>query len=237
MADLGAAGDRALIRDTMAYLGKNIKELGFNVDFAPVADVRTSISSSDVLDRAFSDDPAMAAELVTAAIEGLHGVGVCSTAKHFPGLGGTSIDTHEDRAVTEKTLEELQSSDFIPFQAAIDAGTEFIMVGHASAVNVDPEGLPSSVSKTMITDILRNQLGYQGIIVTDAMNMGAIANYYSSGEAAIKALSAGADMILMPYNFSSAYETLLDAVENGTITEARIDESLRRILKVKYTYL
>lgn len=237
MADLGEKADSDLIRDAMAYLGSNIKQLGFNVDFAPVADVRSAVSSSDVVNRAFSDNPNVAAEMVKAAIEGLQGVGVCSTAKHFPGLGDTSIDTHEDRAITDKSLEELLEIDFLPFQAAIEAGTEFIMVGHASAVNVDPDGLPSSISRTMITEVLRNQLGYEGIIITDAMNMGAIANYYSSGEAAVKAILAGADIVLMPYNFYGAYEGIMEAVNCGEISEERINESLERILTVKYALL
>lgn len=237
MADLGEKGDSALIRNTMAYLGSNIKKLGFNVDFAPVADVRSTVSSSDVVNRAFSDNPNLTAEMVKAAIDGLHGVGVCSTAKHFPGLGDTSIDTHENRAITDKSLEELMENDLIPFKAAINAGTEFIMVGHASAVNVDPDGLPSSISKTIIIDVLRNQLGYEGIVITDAMNMGAIANYYSSGEAAVKAILAGADIVLMPYNFYGAYEGIMEAINGGEISEERINESLERILSVKYTLL
>ena len=126
---------------------------------------------------------------------------------------------------------------FIPFQAAIAEGTEFIMVGHASAINIDPEELPSSISKTIITDLLRNRLGYDGIVITDAMNMGAVANYYSSGDAAVKAILAGADIILMPYDLYGAYAAVIDAVEQGIITEERVNESLRRILSVKYTFL
>ena len=137
-------------------------------------------------------------------------------------------------ANSEKTLEELQANDFTVYQAGIGAGADFVMAGHISMEKVTGDNTPASISGIMITDILRGQLGYQGIVITDAMNMGAITEYYTSDEAAVKALQAGADMILMPEDFEAAYTGVLEAVNNGTLTQERIDESLRRIFRVKY---
>lgn len=235
MADLGAAGDTELVRRTMENMGAQLYQLGFNVDFAPVADVSMDGSGADIKKRSFSSDANQAADMVRAAVEGLQSSGVCAAAKHFPGLGGTSTDTHDGTAVTGRTLEEMTVSEFLPFQAAIEAGSKFIMAGHISAVNLDESGMPASMSPTVLTQILRQQLGYEGIVITDAMNMGAIVDHYGSGEAAMQAIAAGADMILMPYDFYGARNTVLEAVQNGTISQERLHESLRRILRVKYS--
>ena len=152
----------------------------------------------------------------------------------FPGIGSAAEDTHEGRVETTKTLEEMKNSDFIPFQAGIEIGANLVMVGHVTASAIDEEGLPSSLSKTVITDVLRGELGYDGIVITDALNMGAIAEYYTSDEAAVKAIKAGVDMLLMPEDFETAYQGLLAAVQDGTISEERIDDSLRRIYRIKY---
>ncbi len=136
-------------------------------------------------------------------------------------------------AATEKTLEEFQAADFPAFQAGIDAGAELVMVSHLSVPGITGDNTPCSLSPQVITDVLRGQLGYQGIVVTDAMNVAAIMDYYTDEEAAVKALQAGADMILMPDNYQAAYQGVLDAVNNGTLSEDRINESLRRIYRVK----
>lgn len=234
MADLGSTGDTALVKQTMEEMGFYLHQLGFNVDFAPVADVSTDISNSSTNKRSFSSDPQTAAEMVKAAVEGLHAGGVCAAAKHFPGLGYTSVDSHEATTTTNRTLEEMYTSELIPFQSAIEANVEFIMVGHVTAPNVDSSGVPATMSSTLIDGVLREELGYDGIVVTDAMNMGAVVNLYGSGEAAVQAILAGADIILMPADFYSAYGAVLDAVNNGTISQERLQESLRRILTVKY---
>lgn len=235
MADLGSSGDTELVQSTMKQMGTYLKELGFDTDFAPVADISTEISNYYTKLRSFSGEPQTASDMVTAAIGGLHEGGIGTAAKHFPGLGHTSEDSHEGKTVTTRTLEEMQQCELLPFQAAIDAGTDFVMVGHVSAVNVDTSGVPATLSPVMVDGILREQMGYDGIVITDAMNMGAIVNQYSSGEAAVKAILAGVDMILMPADFESAYNAVLSAVTDGTISQERLQQSLRRILTVKYS--
>jgi beta-glucosidase-related glycosidases len=153
--------------------------------------------------------------------------------KHFPGHGGTSGDSHDGAVSTDKTLEELMAEELVPFQSAIDGGVNFVMVGHISAPNVTGDNAPATLSKVLITDVLRGQMGYNGIVITDAMNMEAVAGFYNSDKAAVLAVTAGADMILMPADYNTAYTGILNAVNDGTITEERINESVTRIVKAK----
>ena len=153
--------------------------------------------------------------------------------KHFPGLGGTTKDTHEGMVSTERTKEEYQAAEFVVFKQGIDAGVDFIMVSHLCVPAIAGENIPSSLSPAVVTDVLRGELGYDGIIISDAMNMAAITDYYAADQAAVLALRAGCDMILMPENFELAYQGILDAVAEGTIAEERIDDALRKIYKVK----
>ena len=153
--------------------------------------------------------------------------------KHFPGHGATAGDTHAGYAYTDKTLEELSACELVPFQRGIEEGVSMIMAGHISAPSVTGDDPPASLSSVMIDGILRGQMGYDGIVITDAMNMGAVTQSCSSAEAAVRSILAGADMILMPQDFYSAYEGVLAAVEDQTISEERIDQSVERILRVK----
>lgn len=232
MAEIGASGDAALAKEAGASIGAYLSGFGFNLDFAPVADVVTE-GNAVIGDRSFGTDVNLVSPMVAAMVEGLQDNGVSACLKHFPGLGDTTEDTHDGLAASEKTLDEFTAQDFPVYQAGIDAGVKFIMVSHLSTPNVVGDNTPASLSSMMITDILRGQLGYQGIVITDAMNMTAITDYYTPEDAAVKALQAGADMILMPEDFQAAYQGVLDAVNNGTLTEERIDESLRRIYRVK----
>lgn len=232
MADIGSTGDSAKALEAGTTIGTYLAEYGFNLDFAPVADV-VSEGNTVIGERSFGTDTELVASMVAAMVEGLQSTGVSACLKHFPGLGDTTEDTHDGMANTEKTLEDFQTTDFPVYQAGIDAGVDLIMVSHLSAPNVTGDNTPASLSKEMITEILRGQLGYQGVVITDAMNMTAITDYYTPDQAAVKALQAGADMILMPEDFETAYNGVLEAVNNGTLTEERIDESLRRIYRVK----
>lgn len=233
MADIGASGDIEAARDAGQTIGAYLSELGFNLDFAPVADVLSNPDNTVVKQRSFGDDPELVADMAIAVSEGLKEHGIYSTYKHFPGHGATEADTHKGYAYTDKSLEELKACELIPFQTCIEADASFIMAAHIAVPKVTGDDTPTSVSKTMITDVLRTQLGYNGIVITDGMDMGAITEEYTSAEAAIKALQAGVDMILMPENFDEAYQGVLDAVKDGSLTEERINESLRRILAVK----
>ncbi|MDE6603888.1 MAG: beta-N-acetylhexosaminidase [Lachnospiraceae bacterium] len=231
MASVGAGGDASLAAEAGETIGSYLKEIGFNVDFAPVADVAGE--GSALGNRSFGSDPQMVGEMVASAVGGIEGTGVSACLKHFPGLGSTSEDTHDGRVEITKSIDEMRASDFVPFSAGIGAGVDFVMVSHATAPALDEDNVPSSLSKKVITDILRGELGFEGVVITDALDMTAITDYYTPEEAAVMALEAGADMLLMPEDFEKAYEAVLAAVQEGTISEERINESLNRIYRVK----
>ena len=202
------------------------------MDFAPVADVTMEGAESALGNRSFGSDPQVVGEMVSNVVGGMEGTGVSACLKHFPGLGSASDDTHDGRVEISKTLEELKAVDLVPFSVGIEAGADFVMVGHATVQAIDGD-LPASLSGRVITDILRGELGFEGVIITDALDMTAITEYYTSEEAAVMALEAGADMLLMPEDFEAAYNAVLAAVQDGRISEERIDESLDRIYRVK----
>ena len=232
MAAIGATGDSQNAYNAGNVIGGYLSELGFNVVFAPVADV--SVTEGNVIgDRAFGTDSQLVAEMIASELKGLSDAGVYGTAKYFPGYGGVSGDPHENAVSTDRDLEELKGMELVAFQRAVDAGVPFIMAGHIAAPKVTGDDTPSSLSQMMLTDVLRTQMGYKGIVITDAMNVNAITSVYGADEAAVKAVQAGADMILMPQDYEAAYNGLLDAVKNGTISEDRINESLIRIVKAK----
>lgn len=214
-------------------IGSYLSLYGLDIDFAPVADVSDNPLASAIGDRAFSADPKIAAERVVQFIRGLQEEGVYACVKHFPGHGDTSADTHYGYAQNMRTWEELLERDMIPFKAAIEAGVPLVMTAHISAPNVTGSGVPSTLSPLMLTEKLRGELGYDGLIITDALRMGAISREYPAGEAAVLALQAGVDILLLPAHFLAAHKAVMDAVSAGTVTEERIDESVRRILELK----
>ena len=234
MGDIGTSGDPSKAKEAGSAIAAYLSEYGFNLDFAPVADVILE-GNSIIGDRSFGSNAGDDAAMVSACVEGLQEGDVSACLKHFPGLGSTTEDTHEGMATSEKTKEDFETTDFLSFQGGIDAGADFVMVSHLSVPNITGDNTPSSLSDKMITDILRGELGFNGIVITDAMDMKAVTDYYTSDEAAVKALQAGADMILMPEDFEAAYQGVLDAVNNGTLSEERINESLQRIYRVKYS--
>lgn len=235
MADIGAGGDTGAAYTAGQTIGGYLKDYGFNLDFAPVADVLTNPDNKVIGDRAFGSDAAAVSQMVASAVQGLQDTGVSACIKHFPGHGNTSGDSHEGAVETDRTAEEMQGTEFLPFQAGIEAGTDMVMVGHISAPGLTGgDASPASINENIITEVLRKQLGYDGIVITDAMNMSAISEYYTADEAAVKALKAGADMILMPEDFVTAYEGVVAAVKDGRIDENRINDSLKRVYRVKY---
>lgn len=237
MADVGSGGDPAKARETGRQIGSYLSDLGFNLDFAPVADVWSNPENQVVARRSFGSDPQLTAQMCLEFLRGLQSENVYGTLKHFPGHGSTSGDTHDGYAVSDSTLEELTSCDLIPFIQGIEQGADFIMAGHISMPRITGDETPASLSGIIVTDLLRTQLQYDGIIITDAMNMGAIAQNYSASQAAVMALEAGVDMILMPSDFYGAYTGVLEAVQQQRISQERIDESLRRILSVKLSLM
>lgn len=235
MAEIGAGRDCNAAREAGREIGAYLAEYGFNVDFAPVADVLTNPENTVIGVRSFGTDAGLVSDMSLAFADGLEQQGVYSCMKHFPGHGATSGDTHDGYSYTQKTLEELKEQELVPFQAGIEEGIPFLMASHISVPGITGTDEPTSLSGKMLTGVLRENMGYDGIVVTDAMNMGAIANQYSSGEAAIKALEAGADMILMPVDFETAYQSVLEACQSGRLTEERLNQSLMRILRKKVT--
>lgn len=235
MAAVGATGDPAKAQESGKAIGTYLKEYGFDIDFAPVADVNTNPENVVIGDRAFSNDPKVAAPMVVAYLKGLEEAGVEGCIKHFPGHGDTRGDTHTGYVQSDKNWKQMSECEMVTFKAGIKAGARMIMTAHIAAPEVTGTELPSTLSSLILKDKLRKELGYTGIIITDALGMGAISQHYTSAEAAVKCLEAGADILLMPQDLPEAFEAIMAAVEDGTIPEARIDESVRRILALKYS--
>jgi len=231
MADIGAAGDAQGAQDAGSRIGTYLAGYGFNVNFAPVADI--VVEGNALTERAFGTEQGQVSDMVSAFVEGSRGAGVSACLKYFPGLGDVTGNASEGMVTSDKAIEAFTERDFPVYQAGISAGADFVMVSHLSLPNVTGDNTPSSLSGKMVTEILRQQLGFEGIIITDAMNLAAITEYYGADEAAVKALSAGVDMIFMPEDYTKAYEGVLEAVQSGLVTEEQINESLRRIFRVK----
>ncbi len=236
MEDYGAAGDEQAVYDLGGEFAQGMTSVGFNLDFAPVADVLTNPYNTELDTRTFSDDPEVAAAMVAQMVKGLQDGNIISCLKHFPGHGSTSADSHYGQSVSERTLEELRETEFLPFLAGIEAGTELVMISHMSLPEVTGNNEPCDFSYTVVTELLRQELGFEGLVVTDSHEMGAISYYYDCGEAALHAVEAGCDVILMPTSKTAAFEAILAAVQEGTLTEERINESVLRILSLKYKY-
>lgn len=214
-------------------IGTDMVSCLFNTDFAPVADVWTNPANTVIGDRAYSDEFGQASELVAAAVRGFTESGVICCVKHFPGHGDTSTDTHEGAAVVDKSLEELRGGEFLPFEAGIEAGVDMVMVGHITVTAADDE--PATISHEVITGLLREELGWDGVVVTDSLDMGALAGY-EIGEVCVKYLKAGGDIMLGIPDLAAALTALETAVTEGRLTEQRIDESALRVLMLKLSH-
>ena len=230
---IGETGDPNKAYVASSVIASYLTELGFNLDFAPVADV-ASVEGSFIGTRAYGTDFNAAAPFVANAVQGLQDNGVSACLKHFPGLGSTTGDTHNEMVVNERTSQDFKDNEFVTFKAGLEAGADFVMVSHISLPSITGDNTPCCLTPSIVTDLLRGDLGYKGIVITDAMNMAAISEYYAADEAAIMALRAGCDMILMPENFEEAYNGVLNAVKEGKIAEERVNDALKRIYKVKY---
>ena len=253
---LAATGDPALAQESARMMGDEIYALGFNMDFAPVSDVNSNPANPVIGVRSFSDDPQIAADYVTSFIKGLDASNISAALKHFPGHGNVGEDSHTHLPCSDFDLEEIKNCDLIPFQAGIDAGADMIMTAHIQFPKIEKEtyvsikdgekvGLPATLSRTIITGLLREQMGYDGIVITDSMEMDAIAAHFDPIDAAVLAINAGDDILLCPAdlyksqdtNTFEAFETYLAAlaarVEAGDIKEEELDDSVYRILSLK----
>ncbi len=212
-------------------IANDMSALGFNLDFAPVADVWSNPDNTVIGERAYSDDYAQAAELVGNAVKGFNDGGVMCTLKHFPGHGDTAEDSHYSSAYVHRTKEEIMADEMQPFRSGIEAGAEFVMVGHLIVPDIDE--VPATLSYKIATGILRDELKFEGVAITDSFEMESIADNYSVDDAVVMSVKAGMDMILQPKDMVSAVNSIEQAVADGELSEDRIDESVRRILTLK----
>ena len=212
-------------------IANDMSVLGFNLDFAPVADVWSNPDNTVIGERAYSDDYAQAAELVGNAVKGFNDGGVMCTLKHFPGHGDTAEDSHYSSAYVHRTKEEIMADEMQPFRSGIEAGAEFVMVGHLIVPEIDE--VPATLSYKIATGILRDELKFEGVAITDSFEMESIADNYSVDDAVVMSVKAGMDMILQPKDMASAVNSIEQAVADGELSEDRIDESVRRILTLK----
>jgi beta-N-acetylhexosaminidase len=232
----GAAADLDDVRFEGAETAREARALGVEWIFAPVADVNNNPDNPIVNTRSYGEDPNQVARFVQAFIAGAHSDPkhpVLVTAKHFPGHGDSSDDTHLGLARLDVTRERLESTELVPFRAAIAGGVDAVMTAHIAVPALDPAALPATVSPPILTDTLRHQLGFRGLIVTDAMDMQGLAKLFDPGEAALRALEAGVDVLLMPADCERAINAIVAAVKSGRITRKRLDESVARLLEAK----
>ncbi len=235
---IGESSDPELASLLGFVLGEGVDMMGMNMNFAPVLDVNSNPANPVIGDRSFGDDPEQVSTMGIKVMQHIKQEGVIPVVKHFPGHGDTDTDSHLDLPVILKTEDELDSLELKPFADAIDAGADVVMVAHILFPALDEE-LPSSLSPAVITDQLRNKLGFDGVVITDDLTMRAIANRYGMGEAAVLSLKAGTDILLVAHKYENVDEVITyvkKAVDEGTLTEKRIEESVRRILQLKADY-
>jgi len=234
---IGDKNDPSYAFDSGVKTAKALKELNFNLDFAPVLDIYSNPKNTVIADRAYGTTPDRVSSMGTQVIDGLHSENMIATAKHFPGHGDTEIDSHVGLPIVNKSVEELNDFEFKPFFEAIDHNIDMIMIAHIILSKVD--NLPSSLSSKVVTDILREQLKFNGVVITDDITMGAISQNYTITDAAVKAVKAGCDIVLVakePSNSVLVINAIKKAIDDEEITTKRIDESVFRILSLKYKY-
>jgi beta-N-acetylhexosaminidase len=237
-AEIGKLNDELLSYHIGTYLAEVLREFGYNMNFAPVLDVNSNPRNPVIGDRSYGSDPNQVAKLGISTMHGIMDNGIIPVVKHFPGHGDTVIDSHKKLPIVETTLERLRNVELVPFQQAIEEGADAVMVAHILYPALDPV-FPSSMSKAIITGLLRDEMQFDGIVITDDLAMGAITKNYTVPEAAIQSFVAGSDLLLVVGDYENQIDTfnaLITAVENGKITEERLNESVKRILTLKVKY-
>lgn len=236
MSELGKTNDTNLAYETGKVMASELRSLCFNMDYAPVVDVNSNPKNPIIGKRAFGTTSDIVEKMSIPLAKGLKEEGIIPVYKHFPGHGDTDSDSHVELPIINKTKEELYKLELKPFIKAIEEDADVIMIAHIALPKITNDNTPASLSKEIITDLLRDELGYQNLVIVDALNMKAIANNYTEEESTIKAIAAGVDLILMPNDAKKTIEIVKNAVNDGTLTMERINESVRRILKVKEKY-
>lgn len=236
--EVGLKIDKDYAYNNGKSIGESLKVTGFNMNYAPVLDIFSNPKNTVIGDRAFGSDVETVSTMGIATMKGIEEEGIISVIKHFPGHGDTSVDSHYGLPIVYKTLEELENFELIPFKKAIKEGCKAIMVSHILLDKIDKQN-PSSMSETVVTDILREQLGFDGVVITDDMEMGAITENFTIEDACVQSIIAGCDIVLIGSGNESIYNTIQaikDSILNGKITEERINESVVRIIKLKNEY-
>lgn len=230
---LGATRDPSLAAEVFEVTGRELDAVGVNMNFAPVLDVNTNPQNPVIGVRSFGESPDLVADLGASAVSAMQDVGVSATMKHFPGHGDTDVDSHFGLPSVTYDRDTLMDVHVAPFAEAMEQGADAVMTAHMVVEAIDPD-MPATLSRDVLTGLLRDELGFEGLIVTDALEMGALAEFWDDDEIAVMALEAGADVLLMPGDMDQAYEGVLDAVRSGQISEKRVEESVMRILQTKY---
>ena len=234
MYDIGKINDEEHTYNVGKVIAEELGVFGINMDFAPVIDVYSNPKNTVIGKRAFGTTSDIVSRHGLALAKGLEDNGVIAVYKHFPGHGNTAVDSHEALPIVNKTKEELMALDLIPFIDAINNNASVIMIGHLAVPSITNDNTPASLSKVLITDFLKGELHYNGLVITDALNMKALTNYYKDEEICGKAVEAGVDILLMPSASRKCLKSVQTAIKEGRVTEERINESVRKILKIKY---
>lgn len=237
MYKLGLTKDEELAYEVGKVVGEELRALNINMDFAPVLDIYSNPENTVIGDRAFGSTAELVSNMALSFSQGLESTGVISVYKHFPGHGDTYEDSHNTLPIITKTKEELMELELIPFKDAIENGADVIMVGHLAIPSITGNSKPASLSKEVITELLKKELGFNGIVITDALNMGALTKQYTEEEIYINAINAGIDILLMPEFDNETIEIILKEVEEGIIKVEEINDSVEKILELKYNKL
>ncbi len=231
MRSVGEWGDVTYAESEAHRIGSYLRGFGVNVDFAPDADI-TDDPNSFVYWRSFGGDPSLVADMVGAMVRGFESAGALCTPKHFPGIGDAKGDSHIESIYLDKSLDELREHELKPFVAAIEAGTHMVMVSHMTCTALDASK-PASLSPVVVNDVLRGELGFDGVVITDSLGMAAVHELYAQEELGVLALEAGCDLLLSPADWYAVFDGIIAAVQSGRLSEERIDESVERIVRMK----
>jgi len=236
--EIGQVNDPDFSYKVGTLLGHELKQFGLNLNFAPVLDINSNPMNPVIGDRAFGDSLEIVSELGIQTMKGIQSQDVIPTIKHFPGHGDTSVDSHLELPIVNKSLKELKKLELIPFERAIEQGADVVMVAHILLPELDKKN-PSSMSKAVMTDLLRKQLNFTGVIITDDMTMGAITEHFDIGKAAVESVKAGSDIILVGHDYNNVVKVISSikvAVQDGEISEQRLNESVEKIIQLKRKY-
>lgn len=234
---IGAANDPALAERIGQLMGQECRELGIHLNFAPVADVNSNPNNPVIGFRSFGENPKHVADMVTATVKGMEGQGVMTSIKHFPGHGDTDVDSHLDLPIVNNSYAQIDAIDLFPFRSGIRAGSSTVMIAHLNVPALDDSGTPSSLSPKIIKDLLQKEMGFRGLVVSDALGMKAVANRYGKTEVVVKAFMAGCDILLFPESVGGAIEAIEKRVLSGDISEEEINARCEKVLRAKYKHI